>query len=167
MMCTSNRPVMRGAAGGCSLSCARFPSFCSHFTLSSSQWQRAFTAQLTYAACLHPAGVSHPDERIPPLTLFFGFHGGSNIYYFIILLNSLRLLMTGLVSEVSRWNKINKNARQGLPALRSPPPLELVTDPRHPTSPSPHPFFPFIVDVQVRFTILSDTLYSLHAAATW
>lgn len=34
-------------------------------------------------ASLHPAGVSHPDEHIFPLPLFFGFHGGSDIYYFI------------------------------------------------------------------------------------
>lgn len=63
-------------AGGCSLSCSP-RSHRSLLLLGSSQWQRAFTAQLTYAACLHPAGVSHPDEHIsPPDALFFFFSRG-------------------------------------------------------------------------------------------
>lgn len=66
-------------AGGCSLSCSP-RSHRSLLLLGSSQWQRAFTAQLTYAACLHPAGVSHPDEHIsPPDALFFFFFSGGDI----------------------------------------------------------------------------------------
>lgn len=150
---------MRCFARGCSLSCARFSSFCSHFSLRSSQWQRAFTAQLTYAACLHPAGVSHPDERISPFAALFGFHGRSNIYYFISFDSSstvLGYLRSGLVSEVSGKKKNQGHLRWNLP------PLELVTDPPTPTPPPPSSIrFPlFVVDVQVRFTILSDTFYT-------
>ena len=104
-------------AGGCSLSCSP-RSHRSLLLLGSSQWQRAFTAQLTYAACLHPAGVSHPDEHISPLdapssSFFFFFLGGggggifrdrSSIYHQLWFL--LRLLTVGshhLTRCQERW----------------------------------------------------------------
>lgn len=149
---------MRRFARGCSLSCARFSSFCSHFSLRSSQWQRAFTAQLTYAACLHPAGVSHPDERISPFAALFGFHGRSNIYYFISFDSSstvLGYLRSGLVSEVSGKKK------------KKPKDTCAEISPRWSLSPTPYPSLLFVVHVQVRFTILSDTFYTHGGITTY
>lgn len=104
---------------------SRFPSFCSHFAISTSQWQQAFTAQRTYAACLHPAGVSHPDERYPSSaarSLRLSRHITHLLFHQQrFLLRSLRLLTTGPVSEVSpgkggrRRRGRGKNARTPAP----------------------------------------------------
>lgn len=122
---------------------SRFPSFCSHFAISTSQWQQAFTAQRTYAACLHPAGVSHPDERYPSSaarSLRLSRHITHLLFHQQrFLLRSLRLLTTGPVSEVSPGRRgeeeevVGGKKMQGHLRRIHPPPLELVTEtPPHP-----------------------------------
>lgn len=133
---------------------SRFPSFCSHFAISTRQWQQAFTAQRTYAACLHPAGVSHPDERYPS-SAARSLRLSRRITHLLFhqqrfLLRSLRLLTTGPVSEVSP-GKGGKKKRGG--DARTPAPNSSPTagachrDTPHPS----YPLFSFVEDAQVRF----------------
>lgn len=128
-------------------SCARFPSFCSHFSLRSSQWQQPFTAQLTYAECLRPAGVSHPHA--PRLSSRRSL-GRSDIYYFISSDSSstdLGYLRWFLSPRERGWGK------KGTPALKSAPAAGACH--RAPSHPSPSS--PLSVDAQVRFTIRTPT----------
>lgn len=78
----------------------------------------------TYAACLRPAGVSHPDERISPLVLFSDFMADQTFIILSALIppsTVLGYLRSGLVSEVSEKTKDT--------CAEISPLLELVTNP--------------------------------------
>lgn len=129
---TSKWSATWSLARGCTLPCARFSSFCSHFSLGSSQWQPAFTAQLTYAACLHPAGVSHPRRAYLSFACSFRISWQIKhllFYQLWFILNSPRLLTVGSCLRAVRENQ--GHLQWNLPSL------ELVTDPPNPPPPPP------------------------------
>lgn len=142
----SRRPRCAAPLGDARSSCARFPSFCSHFSLRSSQWQQPFTAQLTYAECLRPAGVSHPHA---PRLSSRRSHATSDICYFISSDSSSTDL------GYLRWFL---SPREGGLGEKGDTCAE-ISPRRWSLSPSPLPpvSILFAADAQVRFTIRPRT----------
>lgn len=140
---------------GCSLSCARFSSFCSHFSPQLQSMAARFHGSANRRCVSSPSGGLSSRRAYLSSAALFGFHGRSNIYYFISSDSSRTVLGSLAIGSCLRGVRgrglgggIITQART--PALKSPPPTAGACH-----RPPSHPFSPFLL--WMCNTILSDT----------